>query len=57
MMILRFRDNEEHQDLLRKVKKMRQSLDEIEDCLKDATETEYRRDYDGFHSRYDYDRR
>lgn len=59
MMILRFRDSQEHQDVLRKLKKMRESIEEIEDCLKDATETtSYRETYrDEPRSRYDYDRR
>lgn len=57
MMILRFRDSSEHQDLLKKIKRMKQTLDEVEDCLEEASETSYReREYEP-RSRYDYDKR
>ena len=63
MMILRFKSNDEHEALLKKVKKMHESLDEIEDCLESAIdETEYRKRFDDdddmrYRSRYGYGRR
>lgn len=63
MMILRFKSDDEHQDLLKKVKKMREALDDIEDCLESATdEAEYRKRFDDdddmrYRSRYGYGRR
>lgn len=45
MMIVRFRSSEDHEDLLRKVKKMKKFTEEIEDCLESADyddEPEYR---------------
>lgn len=56
MMILRFRDSSEHSDMLRKLKNMRESIDELEDCLKEASDTSYR-EFGERRSRYDYDRR
>lgn len=53
MTIVRFRNKEEHQDLLKTVKKMKKELDEVQECLEDAVEdTEYRR---GYHREYDDD--
>ena len=52
MMIVRFRSNEEHQDLLKKVKKMREYTEMLEECLEDAMHEEpeyrggYRKSYD-----------
>ena len=54
MMVIRFKSNEEHSDLVRKVKKMRKFTEELEDILKDCYEEEepeyrggnYHRDYD-----------
>lgn len=63
MMIFKFKSNDEYEALLKKVKKMHESLDEIEDCLESAIdETEYRkRFYDDddmrYRSRYGYGRR
>ena len=53
MMVIRFRNSDDHKDLLKKVKKMREFTEEIEDCLEDAMDDDfeyrggsYRRDYD-----------
>ena len=61
MIMVRFRSNEEHKDLLKKVKKMKQFTEELEDCLEEAMEDEdygfrgnYRKEYDeeeGMHTR------
>ena len=65
MVILRLRNKEEHKDLLKKVKKMKQYAEMIEDCLEDAMDDdeEYRyrdEDEDEEHyrggSRYSYRR-
>ena len=63
MMILRFKNNDEHEALLKKVKKMYEALEDIEDCLESATdEVEYRKRFDDdddmrYRSRYGYGRR
>ena len=63
MMILRFKSNDEHEALLKKVKKMYETLEDIEDCLESATdEAEYRKRFDDdddtrYRSRYGYGRR
>lgn len=48
MIVLRFRDNMEHQDLMKKVKKMKKALEEIEMCLEENSEDdgEFRRDFE-----------
>jgi hypothetical protein len=48
MMVIRFRDSYEHEELLKKVKKMKKFASEIEDCLEEHMEdsTDYREDYD-----------
>lgn len=67
MVIFRFKSNEEHEELLRKVRKMKKFAAEIEDCLEEhmeGDETNYRYDgrryedddYDMRGSRYDYRR-
>lgn len=61
MTIVRFR-KEDHKELLKIVKKMKEELSDIEDCLSNATEeTEYRRRYDDddardYRGRYGYRR-
>ncbi len=48
MMIVRFRNKTEHSDLLKKVKKMKEFTEDLEECLKDAMEDddfEYRGNY------------
>ena len=56
MRIIRFRSNEEHKDLLKKVKKMKKFTEELEECLEEAMEDDeygyrggsgsYRKDWD-----------
>lgn len=47
MMVLRFRDSEMHEDILRKLKKMRKYTEELEKCLEEKIEEpEYREDDD-----------
>ena len=52
-MIIRFRSGAEHEELLKKVKKMKKFASEIEECLEDASEESmdfrggsYRKEYD-----------
>ena len=46
MMIVKFRSNEEHEEAIKKVKKIKQFADELEDCLSQAMEdTDYRTYY------------
>lgn len=66
MVIVRFRNKEEHKDLLKKVKKMKEYAEMIEDCLVESMEDDdedYRyRDDDEYEesrrggSRYSYRR-
>jgi hypothetical protein len=66
MVIVRFRNREEHKDLLKKVKKMKEYAEMIEDCLVESIEDDdedYRyRDDDEYEetrrggSRYSYRR-
>lgn len=54
MMIVKFKNNMEHEDLLKKVKKMKKFTEELEMCLEDAMEDDeldfrggsYRKNYD-----------
>lgn len=51
MMIVKFRSNEEHEEVMKKIKKIKQFADELEDCLSQAMEdadyrTYYHRDKD-----------
>lgn len=51
MMIVKFRSNEEHEEAMKKIKKIKQFADELEDCLSQAMEdadyrTYYHRDKD-----------
>lgn len=52
MMVIRFKSSGEHEDLLKKVKRMKKFTQELEDCLEEAMEEEYdfrggyRKDYD-----------
>ena len=51
MVIVRFRSDDEHKDLLHKVKKMKEYAEMLEDCLEDAMsdeEPEYRHDWDEY---------
>ena len=40
MMIVKFRSREDHEDLLKKVKKMKKFTEDIEECLEDYMEEE-----------------
>ena len=44
MMIVKFRNSEEHEELLKKVKKMKKFTEELQECLEEAydEEPEYR---------------
>lgn len=70
MLVVRFRNSGEHEDLLKKVKKMKKFTEEIEDCLSDAMSDEEfasrrHEDYDDYdeddeinpRGRYSYRRR
>ena len=53
MIVVRFRSNEEHDDLMKKVKKMKKFTEELEDMLEECYEEEepefrgsYRKHYD-----------
>lgn len=68
MMILRFKSSEDHKDLLKKVKKMKEFSEDLEDCLMELMEegeAEYRggryreddeEDYNTRGGRYRYSR-
>jgi hypothetical protein len=65
MVIVKFRTSSEHEDLLKKVKKMKKFTEEIEECLEDAMDDEmdyrgsYRKEWDDEESmkgRYGYRR-
>ena len=66
MVIVRFRNREEHKNLLKKVKKMKEYAEMIEDCLEESIEDDdedyrYRddEDYEEMHrggGRYSYRR-
>ena len=53
MVIVRFRNKEEHKDILKKVKKMKEYAEMIEDCIAEEDE-DYRYNYD---DEYDESRR
>lgn len=69
MMIVRFRSKEDHEDILKKVKKMKKFAAELEECLEDVMDDSmefrggsYRKDYDeddemGMRGRYSSMRR
>lgn len=58
MLVVKFRSSEEHEDLMKKVKKMKKFSEELEDLLEECYEEEadfrgsYRRDYDEEDSRH-----
>ena len=68
MVILRFRSKMDHKDLLKKVKKMKEFTEDLEECLSEAYEDEdmdfrggsYRKEWDdeeeSVHGRYGYRR-
>ena len=46
MMIIKFRSNEEHEEAMKKVKRIKQFAEELEDCLSQVMEdTDYRTYY------------
>lgn len=47
MVILRFRSSAEHEDILKKVKKMKKFAAELEDCLEEVMEDEEEYRYRG----------
>lgn len=49
MIVVRFRNSEEHEDLLKKVKKMKKFTDELEDMLEECYEED---DYDYREEKY-----
>lgn len=53
MMILRFRNTEDHDEMLRKVKKMKRFTEELEDCLESAVDDQDYKTY--YHKKYDED--
>lgn len=55
MLIVRFRSKEEHKDLLKKVKKMKEYAEMIEDCLEDSVEDD-EEDDDAYRYRGNYRR-
>ena len=68
MMIVKFRSSSEHKDLLKKVKKMKEFTEDLEECLEEAYEDDgyefrggsYRKemeDEEPMNSRYGYRRR
>ena len=50
MIVVRFRDNSEHEDLMKKVRKMKKFTEELETMLEECSEEEsdFRGDYDEF---------
>ena len=40
MIIIKFRNSDEHSDLLKKVKHMKKYISELEECLEEAVENE-----------------
>jgi hypothetical protein len=53
MMVIKFRSSEEHEDLLKKVKKMKKFTEDLEDCLEEAMEDDF--EYRGGSYRKEYD--
>lgn len=41
MVVVRFRNSEEHEELLKKVKRMKKFVSELEECLEDGMEDDY----------------
>lgn len=51
MIVVRFRSDNDHKDLLHKVKKMKEYAEMLEDCLENAMDDEepdYRHDWDEY---------
>lgn len=47
MIVVRFRSNDEHEDLMKKVKKMKKFTEELEECLEEAMYEEDEPEYRG----------
>lgn len=63
MKVIRFKSRSHEEDTLRKLKKMKQFINDLEECFEDEDDVEYRspryrdEDYEDEHrSRYDYRR-
>lgn len=54
MMVIRFKSTEDHKDLLKKVKKMKEFTEDLEECLEEVME-EGEADYRGGRYREDYE--
>lgn len=54
MIVVRFRSKEDHEDILKKVKKMRKFAAELEECLEDVMD-ESSMEYRGGSYRKDYE--
>ena len=65
MVVVRFRNNEEHDDLMKKVKKMKKFTEELEDMLAECYESDdidfrggsYRREFDEDDMRHEHEGR
>ena len=55
MVIVRFRDKEEHKDMMKKLKKMKEFIEEFEDCLEDKYEDDDEYEFRGGSYRKDMD--
>ena len=55
MMVLRFKSEEDHEELLKKVKKMRKFTEELEDCLEEMIESGEAEFRGGRYREHDYD--
>ena len=56
MVIFRFRSSGDHEDLLKKVKRMKKFTEELEECLEEAVEEEdygFRGGMGGYRKEYD----
>ena len=45
MLVIKFRNSEDHKHLLKKIKKMREEIEDVEDIIKDCVEDESDVDY------------
>ena len=53
MMVIRFKSKEDHKDVMKKVKKMKEFIEDLEDCLEDVIEEDA--DFRGGRYRDEYD--
>lgn len=54
-MVIKFRSRAEHEDILKKVKKMKKFAEELEDCLEEVMEDDDEFEYRGGNYRKEYD--